>query len=149
VSLCWSERQRLLLISSILQVVVQQFTDGHDSEHRGPAVVASATVSWNRGDDRRRCVCCLTREIALISSTLQVLARQSTDGHDSKHREPAVVACGPVSWSRGDGLGDMLCGGLTGEIAVDFVDFCRYLSNNQLSGTISSTVGQLSLLKFL
>jgi hypothetical protein len=44
----------------------------------------------------------LTREIALISSTLQVLARQSADGHDSEHRGPAVVACVPVSWNRGD-----------------------------------------------
>jgi hypothetical protein len=42
----WSEQ------SSILQVALgQQSTDRHDSEHRGPAVVASATVSWNRGDD--------------------------------------------------------------------------------------------------
>jgi hypothetical protein len=37
------------------------------------------------------------------------------------------------------------CGGLT----LDFVDFCRYLNNNQLTGTIPSTVGQLSSLREL
>jgi uncharacterized protein YerC len=34
-----------------LQVLVQQSTYGHDSEQCGPDVVASATVSWKRGDD--------------------------------------------------------------------------------------------------
>jgi hypothetical protein len=35
---------RLLVISSTVQVPAQQSTERHDSEHRGPAVVASATV---------------------------------------------------------------------------------------------------------
>jgi hypothetical protein len=34
-------------------------------------------------------------------------------------------------------------------IAVDFRRFCRLLAGNQLSGTIPSTVGQLSLLEQL
>jgi hypothetical protein len=34
-------------------------------------------------------------------------------------------------------------------IAVVFVDFCRDLADNQLTGTIPSTVGQLSSLEFL
>jgi len=53
-----------LLIS---QVLVQQSTDGHDSRRRGPDVVASATVSWKRGDDGDVFVSlrCLNREIAV------------------------------------------------------------------------------------
>jgi hypothetical protein len=34
-------------------------------------------------------------------------------------------------------------------VAVVFVDFCRLLHNNQLTGTIPSTVGQLSSLQQL
>jgi hypothetical protein len=41
-----------LMLSSTLQVLEQQSTDRHDSEHRGPAVVASATVSWNKRQRR-------------------------------------------------------------------------------------------------
>jgi hypothetical protein len=177
----WSE-QRLLL-----QVLVQQSTERHDSEHRGPAVVAYEPVSWNRGDDWR-CVCVgLTRGTLVISSLLQApvgqsadrhdsehrgsavvacapvswnrrrlvmvlclnrflqgLVQQSTDGHDSEHRGPAVVASGTVSWKRGDG----------GATCLRWTDrrfrrLCRYLNNNQLSGTIPSNVGQLSLLRQL
>jgi hypothetical protein len=54
---------RLLLRSSILQVVEQQSTERHDSEHRGAAVVANAPVSWRSGDG---CGCAgLNREIAV------------------------------------------------------------------------------------
>ena len=42
----------VLMFSSTLQVLEQQSTDRHDSEHRGPAVVASATVSWNKRQRR-------------------------------------------------------------------------------------------------
>jgi hypothetical protein len=50
-----SDKRRLLLISSTLQELVQQSTDGHDSEHREPDVIAYGTVSWNRCDDGCRC----------------------------------------------------------------------------------------------
>jgi hypothetical protein len=53
--LCWSER-RVVLVSSFLQVLGQQSTERHDSEHRGPAVVAYAPVSWKTGDDRVTCL---------------------------------------------------------------------------------------------
>jgi hypothetical protein len=46
----WSE-QGLRLVSSILQDIGEQSTDGHDSKHRGPAVVAYGPVSWNRDGD--------------------------------------------------------------------------------------------------
>jgi hypothetical protein len=34
-----------------MQLLEQKSTDRHDSEHRGPAVVTYAPVSWNKGDD--------------------------------------------------------------------------------------------------
>jgi hypothetical protein len=37
-----------LMFSSTLQGLEQQSTDRHDSERRGPAVVASIPVSWNK-----------------------------------------------------------------------------------------------------
>jgi hypothetical protein len=57
-----------MLISSLLQVLVQQSTERHDSEHRGSAVVASATVSWNRSDDSDVFLSlrCLNRELAVF-----------------------------------------------------------------------------------
>jgi hypothetical protein len=81
-------------VSSILQVLGRQSTDGHDSDHRGPAVVAYRSVSWNRGGDGW--------SDQLVCSTLQVVVQQSADWHDSEHRWPAFVGSAAVSWNRRD-----------------------------------------------
>jgi hypothetical protein len=98
----WSEQRDCgrWSLSSTLQEFGRQSAERHDSEHRGPAVVTSEDVSWNRGNVED--VFLNTEELLLISSILQVLVRQSTDRHDSEHRGPAVVAYDPVSWKRGD-----------------------------------------------
>jgi hypothetical protein len=76
-----------------LQGLEQQSADGHDSDHRGPAVVAFGAVSGTEAGVWLRC-----RDFV----DLQGLAQQSTGGHDSEHRGPAFVASGIVSWNRGD-----------------------------------------------
>ncbi len=88
--------------------------------------------------------------LLLVPSTLQVLAQQSTDGRDLEHCGPAVVAYGLVSWGAEATIFDafVVAFGLNGGLAVVVVD-SRYLHDNQLTGTIPSTVGQLSSLKEL
>jgi hypothetical protein len=81
------------------------------------------------------------------SSLLQVLVGQSADRHDSEHRGSAVVACAPVSWNRRRWVMGLCLN--KRNVLVGFVDFCRDLGNNQLTGTIPSTVGQLSSLQQL
>jgi hypothetical protein len=53
-------------VSSILQELGRQSTERHDSEHRGPAVVAFGHVSWNRGDDGDVAALALTEAIAVF-----------------------------------------------------------------------------------
>jgi hypothetical protein len=55
-----------LMFRRILQGFVANSTDWHDSEHRGPAVVAYETVSWKGGGLMS---CSEQRGIAVFSST--------------------------------------------------------------------------------
>jgi hypothetical protein len=82
----------------------------------------------------------------LFRLTLQLLVRQSADGHDSEHRGPAVLASTAVSWDRGDDAVLCVCVGLNSESSRRL---CRRLDKNSLAGTIPSTVGQLSSLSVL
>jgi hypothetical protein len=87
--------------------------------------------------------------LLLISSTLQVLEHQSTDRHDSEHRGPTVVASGTVSWKEATMGEAFLSLRFLNRDCRRFRRLCRRLDSNSLTGTIPSTVGQLSSLQFL
>jgi hypothetical protein len=137
----WSEQRDCCCFRRLMQGLEPQSTERHDSEHRGPAVVASISVSWKRGDDEQ-CVCVgLSREIAVVFvGSMQGLEHQSTDGHDSEHRGPAVVAYVLVSGTEAT-MGNV-CVGLK-EMCLSFSSICSSVGGNQLTGTIPSTVRQL------
>jgi hypothetical protein len=123
----------IAVISSTLQVPAQQSTDGRDSEHRGPAVVANGPVSWNRGD----CFCAgliVFRRLAGTCTTIDWSAR---------FRAP-WASCRCFKNCELENRRRCVCVGLNRrDVLVVFVDFCSYLHNNQLTGTIPISAGQL------